>query len=49
MHFPYANENRCMKNCVADYTGLCWVYLLESKSQAFKTFMDFHVWIGYGV
>ena len=47
MHFPYANENKCIKNCVDDYTGMCCVYLLKSKSKAFKTFKDFHVGIGY--
>ena len=47
MHFNYDNENKCAKYFVDDYTGMCCVYLLESKSQDFKTFKDFHVWIGY--
>jgi len=47
MHFPYANGIKCTKNYVDDYTGMCCVHLLKSKSQAFKTFKDFHVWIRY--
>jgi len=47
MHFNYDNEDKCTKYYVHDYTRMCWVYLLKSKSQAFKTFKDFHVWIGY--
>jgi len=47
MHFNYDNENKCTKYYVDDYTGMCWVYLLKSKSQAFKTFKDFHVWFEY--
>ena len=47
MNFHYANESKCTKNYVDDYIGMCWLYLLKSKSQAFKTFKDFHVWIGY--
>jgi len=47
MHFPYANEIKCTNNYVDDYAGMCWAYLLKSKSQAFKTSKAFHVWIGY--
>jgi len=47
MNFHYANENKCTKNCVDDYIGMCWLHLLKSKSQAFKTFKDIHVWNGY--
>lgn len=47
MYFPSTNEIKCTKNYVDDYTGMCWVYLLKSKSQAFKTFKYFNVWIGY--
>jgi len=47
MNFNYDNENKCTKYYVDDYTGMCWVYLLKCKSQAFKTFKDSHVWIGY--
>lgn len=30
---------------IDDYTKMSWVYLLRIKSQAFETFINFHVWI----
>lgn len=47
MHFNYDNENKCTEYNVDDYTRMRWLYLLKGKSQAFKTFNNFHVWIGY--
>ena len=47
MNFSYDNENKCTKYYVDYYTGMCWLYLIKSKSQSFKTFKHFHVWIGY--
>ena len=30
---------------VDDYSRMCWAYLLKTKSEAFQTFKNFHVWI----
>jgi hypothetical protein len=37
--------NKYILNFIDDYTRMCWVYLLKYKSQGFKTFENFHVWI----
>jgi len=45
IHVPSENGNKYIMTCIDDYTIMCWVYLLRDKSQAFKTFKNFHVWI----
>ena len=30
---------------VDDYSRMCWVYLLNTKFEAFQTFKNFHAWI----
>ena len=30
---------------IDDYSRMCWVYLLKTKSEAFQTFKNFHEWI----
>jgi transposase InsO family protein len=45
MHVPSTNGIKYIISFNDDYTRVCWVYLLKDKSQAFKTFKKFHVWI----
>jgi hypothetical protein len=45
MFVPSTNGNKYIMYFVDDYTGICWVYFLKEKSQAFETLKDFHVWI----
>jgi len=42
---PSKNGNKYIISFIDDYTRMCWVYLLKDKSQAFKTFKNFHAWI----
>ena len=44
MHVP-TNENIFIMAWIDDYTNMCWVYLLKSKSKSFETFINFHAWI----
>ena len=30
---------------VDDYSRMCWIYYLKTKSEAFQTFKDFHALI----
>ena len=45
MLVPSTNGDKYIMTFIDDYTGMCWVYLLKEKSQAFETFKKFHVWI----
>ena len=45
MPFPSANGNKYIMTFIDDYTRMCWVYLLNKKSQAFDTFKNFCLWI----
>ena len=45
MPIPYANGNKYLVTFVNDYSRMCWVYLLKTKSEAFQTFKNFHAWI----
>jgi transposase InsO family protein len=45
MPVPSANGNKYMMHFIDHYTKMCWVYLLKDKSQAFETFINFHIWI----
>ena len=40
-----SNGNIYLMTFVDDYTKMCWVYLLKTKSKAFQTFKNFHAWI----
>ena len=45
MPIPSANGNKYIMTFIDDYTRMCWVYLLKSKSEEFETFKNFHGWI----
>jgi hypothetical protein len=45
MPVAYDFGNKYIMNFIDDYTGMCCVYLLKHKYQAFETFKNFHVWI----
>ena len=45
MPIPSTNGNKYLMNFVDDYSRMCWVYLLKTKSEAFATFKNFHALI----
>ena len=45
MSIPSTNGNKYLVTFVDDYSRMCWVYLLKTKSEAFQTFKNFHAWI----
>ena len=45
MPVPSANGNKYIITFIDEFMRMCWVYLLKSKSQAFDTFKNFHLWI----
>ena len=45
MHVPSANGNKYMMTFIDDYARMCWIYLLENKSDVFQTFKKFYAWI----
>lgn len=45
MPIPSTNGNKYMMKFIDDYTRMCWVYLLNNKSDAFQTFKNYHTWI----
>jgi hypothetical protein len=45
MPIPFAFGNRYIMTFIDDNIGMCWVYLLKHKSQAFETLKNFHLWI----
>ena len=45
MPTPSANENKYFMTFVDDYSRMCWIYCLKTKSEAFQTFKDFHALI----
>ena len=45
MPIPSVNGNKYLMNFVDDYSRMCWVYLLKTKSEAFQTFKNFHAQI----
>ena len=45
MPIPSANGNKYLMTFVDDYSRMCWVYLLKTKSEAFQLFKNFHAWI----
>ena len=45
MPVPSENGNKYIMNFIYDFTRMFWVYLLKAKSQAFDTFINFHLWI----
>ena len=42
MPIPSSNGNKYLMTFVDDYSIMCWVYLLKTKSEAFQTFKNFH-------
>ena len=45
MTFPLENGNKYSITFIDDFTRMCYIYLLKSKSQSFDTFKNFHLWI----
>ena len=45
MPTPSANGNKYFMTFVDDYSRMCWIYCLKTKSEAFQTFKDFHALI----
>ena len=45
MPIPSVNGNKCLMTFVDNYSRMCWVYLLKTKSKSFQTFKNFHTWI----
>ena len=45
MPVPSTNGNKYMMTFIDDQTRLCWVYLLNNKSNSFQTFKNFYTWI----
>ena len=45
MPIPSTNGNKYLMTFVDDYSRMCWVYLLKTKSEPFQTFKNFHAWI----
>ena len=45
MPTPSANGNKYFLKFVDDYSRMCWIYYLKTKSEAFQTVKDFHALI----
>ena len=46
MSVPSTNGNKYLITFVYDYSRMCWVYLLKTKSKSFQTFNNYHAQIG---